>query len=313
MHKEQYKKLSKEDLPVFYQPFWLDAVATQWDVLLHLKNDKIIFVMPYAYTIHQGQINIYTPILTPYLGPYFVHPHPEKNVTRISREINILENIIEQIPSFKYFRLKCPIETTNCLPFLWHQFNITIKYTYYFPHPIDIDRIWHELKDTNRNSIRNAQKRLCIETSSDYNLLYELMEQSFSRKSTFTNIDRNLFLSLGKSIDAYRSGQMYLAKNQEGQVEAGALFVWDKQKVYYLIGGINTQVKQNGAMNLLVFQGINIAAQTNRSFDFEGSILKGIEQFFRSFGANLIPYYVIEKSNFSKWDILKQSIKQILS
>jgi hypothetical protein len=32
-------------------------------------------------------------------------------------------------------------------------------------------------------------------------------------------------------------------------------------------------------------------------FDFEGSMLKGVEKFFRSFGPTMHPYYTVNKAN----------------
>ena len=49
--KSLYKDYSeKEYLPIFFQPWWLDALAGQenWEAVVAKKNDEIIGVMPYS-------------------------------------------------------------------------------------------------------------------------------------------------------------------------------------------------------------------------------------------------------------------------
>jgi hypothetical protein len=73
--------------------------------------------------------------------------------------------------------------------------------------------------------------------------------------------------------------------------------IFDKNACYYLLGGINKQAGIQGINNLLVQKSIERAKELDcRIFDFEGSMLKGVEKFFRSFGPELFPYFTVNKA-----------------
>ena len=73
--------------------------------------------------------------------------------------------------------------------------------------------------------------------------------------------------------------------------------VWDDYTAYYLIGGADPELRNSGASSLLLWEAIQFAAQVSRTFDFEGSMLKPVERFFRAFGAIQQPYMQVKKYN----------------
>jgi hypothetical protein len=75
------------------------------------------------------------------------------------------------------------------------------------------------------------------------------------------------------------------------------LFVWDSQSCYYLFGAALPAHKNSGAMSLLMWEGIQLAAAKGLSFNFEGSMVESVERFFRSFGARQQPYLSVERHN----------------
>ena len=89
---------------------------------------------------------------------------------------------------------------------------------------------------------------------------------------------------------------IYFANNTEGGIEAVIYIVFDKKTAYYLAGGATELGRQQGAMHALMGQAIQDAKDKGLDvFDFEGSMLQGIESFFRGFNATLTPYYVVWK------------------
>ncbi len=104
-------------------------------------------------------------------------------------------------------------------------------------------------------------------------------------------IDKNSF-----SIEAYSNN-----------VLIGAVFcAYDSKTCYYLFGGTNKNSEIQGINNLLILKAIENAKHLGCSvFDFEGSMLVGVEKFFRGFGGKLIPYYTVNKGNLAIEIILK--------
>lgn len=70
----------------------------------------------------------------------------------------------------------------------------------------------------------------------------------------------------------------------------GVVFcIYYKHTCYYLPGGVNKPAGVQGVNNLLVQKSIDKAKELNCTvFDFEGSMLKGVGNFFRNFGHELV-------------------------
>jgi len=65
--------------------------------------------------------------------------------------------------------------------------------------------------------------------------------------------------------------------------------------MYYLMQGSDPALRSSGAALLTQWHAIQYAAGVTAVYDFEGSILEGIEHVFRSFGAVQRPYFTIFK------------------
>ena len=85
-----------------------------------------------------------------------------------------------------------------------------------------------------------------------------------------------------------------------------AYVVWDQQQMYLLLSSINQDKVHSGAVSLLIWQAIQLAQSMNLSiFDFEGSVDAGIEQFFRSFGGQRVPYLIWSRTQSKLWALKK--------
>ena len=80
------------------------------------------------------------------------------------------------------------------------------------------------------------------------------------------------------------------ARDGNGKLHAVGYFIGDKNTVYYLAGGGDSNLRNSGAMSLLMWHAIKKVSLTSKIFDFEGSMIEPIERFFRSFGAQQVSY-----------------------
>ena len=87
------------------------------------------------------------------------------------------------------------------------------------------------------------------------------------------------------------------AKDKKNQVHAVCGIVYDSKCGYLLFNGSNPDVANVEANTLLVIKTIKQAAKVTEAFDFEGSMLKPIERFYRGFGGQMTPYMNIWKAN----------------
>ena len=93
------------------------------------------------------------------------------------------------------------------------------------------------------------------------------------------------------------SGKLLLvgSKDDSYDCQAAGFFVWDRDTMYYLASGYYDSDKKGDAMSLLLWEGILLAKEKNLTFDFEGSMVPGIAEFFRSFGSEASTYYQVFK------------------
>ena len=87
--------------------------------------------------------------------------------------------------------------------------------------------------------------------------------------------------------------------NSDNEVLAAAFLVWDQHSMYYLIPCYNPQYKDSGASALLALEAIKLARQKGVSFDFEGSMIRGVANHYKQFGSTRTIYYSVER--YYKW------------
>jgi hypothetical protein len=73
--------------------------------------------------------------------------------------------------------------------------------------------------------------------------------------------------------------------------------VWDKECAYYLITMRQKEYDTSGGTELLVDETIKYVSQYVDKFDFEGSMIEGVEASYRYYGTHQTEYYQISKIN----------------
>ncbi|HAV29675.1 MAG TPA: methicillin resistance protein, partial [Saprospirales bacterium] len=83
-------------------------------------------------------------------------------------------------------------------------------------------------------------------------------------------------------------------------IVAGAYIVRDNHTAYNLMLGTDPNHRHSRAAEILLWDVIQEMSQYVDRFDFEGSMIEGVSQFFKAFGGKQQPYSVISKSK-NKW------------
>jgi hypothetical protein len=86
------------------------------------------------------------------------------------------------------------------------------------------------------------------------------------------------------------------AVDADGRTHAALYVVWDAGTLYALIAARDAQLQTPGATTLLYWEAIQLASEVSRVFDFEGSMMRPIEHYFRGFGGRQTPYFCVSKA-----------------
>ncbi|HRR40785.1 MAG TPA: hypothetical protein P5244_06085, partial [Syntrophales bacterium] len=146
-------------IPIFSQPWWLDAVAPgSWGEVVVEKGGQIHARLPYVIQRKRGLTLLTMPPLTQTLGPW-LRPYPGKYANRLSEEKQLMTELIEQLPRFDLFQQNFHYSITNWLPFYWKGFQQTTRYTYRLHDLSNLDAVWTGVRENIRTEIRKAISR----------------------------------------------------------------------------------------------------------------------------------------------------------
>lgn len=299
-NKEKYREFCKKELglPIFSKDWWLDAVCgeKEWDVVLFEKGGEIWASWPYCKTKRAIFEIITMPKLTQTMGVYIKYPSKQKYYKKLSWEKEVMECLIANFPTIDYFSQNFHHSITNWLPFYWQGYQQSSYYTYVIEN-MALEELEKNF-ETDIRRRRNKAKEVGIQVVEGYDVekFYELNKMTFQRQGVKMSYSfefvKRLF-DICKEKDAVK---IYFAQYQD-EIIATSFLVYDDTTVYYLMGGINPAKKDLSAMDAIQYESIKFALESKRRFDFEGSMMKNIEKYFRSFGAIQKPYFHIVKTN----------------
>ncbi len=106
------------------------------------------------------------------------------------------------------------------------------------------------------------------------------------------------YLVLSKLIKVALSlnlAKVYAVKNNDKELIGGAFFLIDQCRITYLFSALNSEGREKQVMSLLIDTVIRQNSASEFTLDFEGSMIKSIASFFKSFGAQKENYFWYKK------------------
>lgn len=300
-NKEIYRELcsKEESIPIYSKDWYLDAVCGKdnWDVALVVKSGEVFASLPYFIEKKLGFTILQMPKLTQVLGPWIKYPPGQKYETKLKHEEKIISELISLLPKFHYFKQKFHHQYQNWLPFYWHGFTQTSNYTYVIEDTSNLYKVFDEFNGSTKRQVKKAEKILRVSESNDLEKFYEINKKSFEKNSMKIPYSFSFVKRLDEALHNHAARKILLATDEDNNLHAAIYLVYDSNSVYYLMGGIDNAFSSSGAQSLLMWKGIQLASQLGNTFDFEGSMIKQVERFFRSFGAQQKNIFRISKTN----------------
>ena len=314
-NKDKYRALCLKEfnIPIFSKDWWLDAVCGEdnWGVAIIDKENEIIASMPYFKKRRLIFDLITMPQLTQTMGPWFAKKSDAKYVTRLSNQHKLMQELIDQIPRNSFFSQNFHYSIANWLPFKWNGFQQTTNYTYVIPDLSDLDKIWKNMRENIKTDIRKAEKNLTVHSGITIENFYNLNKKTFSRQDLSISYDLNFLRKVDDACQKHQARKIFVAEDANTNYHAAIYIVLDSQNTaYYLMGGSDPNLRNSGAMSLLMWEAIKYASTVAKTFDFEGSMIQPVERFFRAFGAEQKPYFHVYKTS-SKLLKIRQALKDI--
>lgn len=299
MNKEKYKKLCENEttIPIFSKDWWLDAVAgpENWDVILVEKGGEIKASMPYVIKKRYGFTFLSHPPLTQNLGPW-IKPSMAKYSKLLSQQKFLMGELIKQLPKYDYFSHNWHYSYTNWLPFYWSGFKQTTRYTYVIDDLRDLNNVYANFSSGKRKDINKAIRIIDVKFNLSADEFYANHQMTLGKQGCKISYSKELFKKIYKAAYDNDAGITIYAIDSENNIHAALFVIWDKVSAYDLISTIDPDFRNSGAASLLVKEIIRLVSTKVNKFDFEGSMIEGVEQSFRNFGAIQKPYLNVSKN-----------------
>lgn len=304
--KEQYRQLceSHPEIPLFLQHWWMEAVCAgkQWDVLLYRNNNgEVQAVMPFLVGKKLWMRYVLMPQLTQYNGVWYLKNDFRSENERLSFEKKVCNDFVGRLKDMRldFFLQNFAPRFTNWLPFYWKGFSQTTRYTYQIQNLANLDDVFANF-DRNRRQkkILSLEKKYHQTTDITAEEFYGFHSKYWEAKGTKDLFAEKYVVKLCNAAMARRQGVIIgLVDIKTGEKVAMRFVVFDKTTAYSLLSAIKPNSKVNGLSELLFWKVIQYLSGKVRVFDFEGSMVEGIEHSYRLYGAKQVPYFQIEKSN----------------
>lgn len=295
LNKDKYRLLCKEEktIPIFSQDWWLDLVCgNNWDVCLLERDGKVLATMPYFVKNKFIFRYLTMPLLTQKLGPW-IRPEEITYGKKISRQMEYMSSLIQMLPNYDYFIQNWDYSQTNHLPFFWKGFDASIRYTYVIDDLSNLNKIFQNFKNNIKSDIRKANEKYKIKVISDVSLdsFIDLNQKTFLRQGMSLPYSIDFLKFLLQNLKKKNQCKWFVGQDKYKNNHAGVLIIWDQESAYYLVGGGDPNLRSSGATSLCMWEAIKFSSTVTKKFDFEGSMIKSVEKFFRGFGATQKTYY----------------------
>ncbi|SOB93656.1 acetyltransferase (GNAT) family protein [Ureibacillus xyleni] len=298
---EKYRQLSEfeKSIPLFSKGWWMDAVCeNDWNVILIENNDQILASLPYYFYKTNHRMEIKKAILTQTNGIWINYPQNQKYEKQLSYENRLMSLVIDEIeklPITKYQQyFHYSIE--NWLPFYWRGYSQTTRYTYVIEDTSNLQQVYQNFNSNLRKSIRKAEKQVTIKEDIPIEDFYCFNKMTFERQGLNIPYSFEIVSRIDEACAKRGAKKTFYCVDENNQIHSAIYFVWDDDTLYYLMSGSHPDFRNTQSLSLLLFEGIKLAHQMKKKFNFEGSMKKNIEHHFRQFGAVQKAYHHIFKT-----------------
>ena len=251
--------------------WYLDIVSPGWEALV---SDDYEYIMP-------------LPVKRKYKIPYLVQPALSQQLGIFSKN-KISEDIIQLfIKKIPYYSYEINLNECNFNADVIKQANYVLK----------IDKSYQQITEKyTKNTLRNIEKALKNSLTIRENLGIDEFIDLF--KEVNPN-DKSLIDKVYQPILINGTDKKMIkicgAYNPNNELISCLSLFFTGDRIVCLLLVSNEIGKKTSAMFLLIDHLIKTYAGSNKIVDFEGSMIEGVARFYKGFGAENQPYFILRK------------------
>lgn len=242
----------------------------------------------------------------------YLHPPFVQQLGLISEDMSekLLSNFLEAIPR-DYSRILLKGNETNLVD-IYSSIGVRNRSNLLLELNNNYECISSQFSKSLRKRIRKSQEYYRISESTDIDYLVDYYKEEMDSRVGLKEDQYKVAIQLFEYLLDNELGKIYLAT--KGNDIDGVLFVMTYQhRIINLFGTSNQQGKKCFAMHCILNHIILSNSNRDLILDFEGSDLKGVKEFYKSFGPRefLYPEYFEDRLPF--WFRMIRKAKNMIS
>jgi len=280
---------------VFHTTTWLEQVAD--DIRVSVAGDGTIQGgIALARFRKLGQLGYHIPPYTPYGGP--LAGEASRGFAANTRSSALIEQLIRSVSGAAHLDFTLPPEPQDILPYSLAGCDVSAAVTHRLREngvPL-LQRIESRSRTyLQRLSQLLAEGEITATWDDSYDEILEIWSQTGDRKGFATRHARLSRMVSHLGTTCFRS---VMLRTAVGEPLAGQICAKDSRTYYNLIPAINKSATGLlGRAGLLsCYLMINDAWSTGRVFDFEGSSIRGVAEFYRRMGGERLPVFRVQRT-----------------
>lgn len=269
---------------IYNYSWYLDSLGVYYDIIVFFKNE----IIAAGIILAKNQLKLNgNPVLFKYGGILFSNQESSTYKAESERR-RIIEALLESkyLKSTKGFNYTFHPKFNDFLPFFFNGYKAEPCYTYTLDLTEgNIDSIVQKYYPRLRSKYKSALKSgYVIDFELSFDDLWNVLEHTFGKQGGKPPFNKNKLESFLEDLKKRNRQQIIGVRNKEGDLMCGAVMYYDNHTAYLPINGISDNIMP-GANELLITTMIAESFKLGmKKFDFEGSMLKPIESFYRTFG-----------------------------
>ncbi|HEY2021366.1 GNAT family N-acetyltransferase [Paraburkholderia sp.] len=283
---------------IFHEPWWLEiATNGAWRMAEVKHGNTVVGEMPHTFTRKAlWQISTLPP-LTRTLGPV-IKPHQSGAGEREwSQRVGIARELIAQLPGYAHFHqiMDPRVSEAEALAFRLEGFNVKVAFTLISDSSADEATAFAALRGTARTAVRRAQECLTVAPIDSVNAFLDFYNANLAVRRLDNRYEKT---TMGRLLDEAmirKACTLLGAFDAKGTLVAATALLWDTQRAHYFLS-TRRQDAHSGAVSLLIWSAMRMAAQRQVSLDFDGVSTAGILKFLGGFGGRLVRRFELERT-----------------
>lgn len=268
---------------VYAFSWYLDIACKNWDILI--LNDYEA-VMPIPWRKKLGIKYVYPPFWILELGIFSIHTN-----------LKVDEFLQEAKLYFKY--IESYLNTDSVVE---NPLNLKKRTVQKLQLQENYKAIVDNYRKDRKKDLRRAKEYLLKEKWHDRpeNLIELFKENVGLRTPKIGNKDYDILLRIIQECIKYGVGEILSIYNPYETLVASAFLIKYKETVTILVSSTDFNNRKNGANTFLIDSAIFKYHKEFKTFNFGGSSIKSIANYFLSFGAKTDNYYQFKSNNLAK-------------